>query len=85
MIILRILKKIREGKLDPKNVSVLYVDPIDDSESQILELRIDENGEFQYVDQRSTTHNDWEWITQCHKNLRATIALYATPICPRLH
>ena len=48
LIILRIQRRIREGKLDPSDVSVLYVDPsLDGTEgSSIIQLRLDENGDF---------------------------------------
>ena len=48
LIILRIQRRIREGKLDPSDVSVLYVDPSPDGMegSSIIQLRLDENGDF---------------------------------------
>ena len=48
LLIRRILKRIREGKISNKDVSVLYVEPaISKKQSaEILELRIDEDGEF---------------------------------------
>ena len=48
LIILRIQRRIREGKLDPSDVSVLYVDPNPDGMkgSSITQLRLDENGDF---------------------------------------
>ena len=47
LIILRIQRYIREGKLDPSDVSVLYVDPnAEDTEgSKVVQLRLDENGD----------------------------------------
>jgi predicted ATPase len=45
-IILRVLKRIREGSVNPSNVSVLYVNPIKDFGSEILRLRIDAMGKF---------------------------------------
>ena len=47
-LILRIQRRIREGKLDPSAVSVLYVDPdpTGESGSTITPLRLDENGDF---------------------------------------
>ena len=48
LLILRIQRRIREGKLDPSAVSVLYVDPdpTGESGSTITPLRLDENGDF---------------------------------------
>ena len=48
LLILRIQRRIREGKLDPSAVSVLYVDPDPtvESGSTITPLRLDENGDF---------------------------------------
>ena len=48
LLILRIQRRIREGALDPSNVSVLYVDPdpAAESGSRIARLRLDENGDF---------------------------------------
>ena len=48
LLILRILRRIRERKLEPSDVSVLYVNPnADDTEgSTITQLRLDENGDF---------------------------------------
>ncbi len=48
LLILRIQRRIREGKLDPSAVSVLYVDPNPEGESgsTITPLRLDENGDF---------------------------------------
>ena len=48
LLILRIQRRIREGKLDPSAVSVLYVgpDPTGESGSTITRLRLDENGDF---------------------------------------
>ena len=45
-IILRVLKRIREGSVDPSKVSVLYVNPVKDFGSEILRLRIDPKGKF---------------------------------------
>ena len=48
LLILRLQRRIREGKISPDDVSVLYVDPNDDSVegSAIIKLRLDENGDF---------------------------------------
>ena len=48
LLILRIQRRVREGKLDPSAVSVLYVDPdaTGRSGSTITALRLDENGDF---------------------------------------
>ena len=49
LLVLRLQRRIREGKLDPSAVSVLYVDPDRTSGaggSKITPLRLDENGDF---------------------------------------
>ena len=48
LLIRRVLKRIREGKLKPEDVSVLYVEPAKDNKgsAKILELRIDKDGEL---------------------------------------
>ena len=48
LLILRLQRRIREGKIKPEDISVLYVDPNDESTegSAILQLRIDEEGDF---------------------------------------
>ncbi|MDE0082163.1 MAG: DUF3696 domain-containing protein [Gammaproteobacteria bacterium] len=48
LLVLRIQRRIREGKLDPSTVSVLYVDsdPTGEGGSTITPLRLDENGDF---------------------------------------
>ena len=48
LIILRIQRRIREGKLNHSDVSVLYVDPnaSDTEGSSIAQLRLNENGDF---------------------------------------
>jgi hypothetical protein len=43
---LRLQRRIREKKISHHDVSVLYVDPRGDRGSTILELRLDEDGEF---------------------------------------
>ena len=45
-LILRLQRRIREGKVSNRDVSVLYVDPRDERGSSINELRLDEDGEF---------------------------------------
>jgi predicted ATPase len=45
-LILRLQRRIREGKLDPSAVSVLYVQPAGRNGAEILRLRIDASGEF---------------------------------------
>lgn len=45
-LILRIQRRIREGKLSPADVSVLYVDPKASKGSVVEEIRLDEHGEF---------------------------------------
>ena len=49
LLITRIQRRIREGKIGTDDISVLYVDPSDDNEvegSAILRLKMDENGDF---------------------------------------
>ena len=46
LLVRRIPRRIKECTLSPDDVSVLYVDPISSQESRIVELRIDETGEF---------------------------------------
>ena len=48
LLILRIQRRIRERKLEPSDVSVLYVDPNTDETrgTTITQLRLDENGDF---------------------------------------
>jgi hypothetical protein len=43
---MRIQRRIREKRLLPSDVSVLYVEPSGEQGSQIKELRLDESGEF---------------------------------------
>jgi len=45
-LIMRIQRRIREKRLSPSDVSVLYVAPMGESGSQVRELRLDESGEF---------------------------------------
>jgi predicted ATPase len=45
-LMLRLQRRIREGKLDPAAVSVLYVRPAGRNGAEILRLRLDEAGEF---------------------------------------
>ncbi|MDC0992038.1 DUF3696 domain-containing protein [bacterium] len=44
-LVLRILRRIREGRISPDQVSILYVDRVD-GESTVKRLHIDEEGEF---------------------------------------
>ena len=49
LLITRLQRRIREGKISPDDISVLYVDPSDDNGvegSAILQLKMDENGDF---------------------------------------
>ena len=48
LLILRLQRRIREGKIKPEDISVLYIDPNDESVegSAIISLRIDKNGDF---------------------------------------
>ncbi len=45
-LILRILRRIREGRLRPDDLSVLFVEPLPGRASRIVELRVDEEGDF---------------------------------------
>ncbi|MGD0962016.1 MAG: AAA family ATPase [Methylomonas sp.] len=44
-LLLRIMRRIREGKLNPSDVSVVYVDP-NQPGSRLYELRLDAEGDF---------------------------------------
>lgn len=44
-IILRLMRRIREGTLNPEDVCVIYVDPLSQG-SKVIELRIDDDGDF---------------------------------------
>ncbi len=51
LLITRLLRRIREGTLDPTDVSAFYIAPVltkngKSSGSDIIELRIDQNGQF---------------------------------------
>ena len=46
LLILRLQRRIREGIISHKDVSVLYVDPQDDGGSTIRRLELDEDGTF---------------------------------------
>ena len=46
LLVRRLQRRIREGTLAPDQVSILYVDPISSQSSRIMELRLDEAGEF---------------------------------------
>lgn len=45
-LILRILRRIREGNLRPDDIAVLYVEPLQGRGSRMVELRVDEDGDF---------------------------------------
>lgn len=45
-LMLRIQKRIREGAIRSKDVAVVFVEPMGDSGSRILNLRLDESGNF---------------------------------------
>jgi predicted ATPase len=45
-LVLRLQRRIREGSLSPKDVSILYVNPLGDQGSVIKELELDEEGDF---------------------------------------
>jgi hypothetical protein len=44
-LILRLMRRIREGKIKPDDVGVIFVEPLSKG-SRFLELRIDEDGDF---------------------------------------
>ncbi|HET7238715.1 MAG TPA: DUF3696 domain-containing protein, partial [Terrimicrobiaceae bacterium] len=44
-LILRLLRRMREGKLSADDISVLYVQPVG-AGSQVLQIRVDEDGDF---------------------------------------
>lgn len=44
-LILRLMRRIREGKIRPEDVGVVYVEPLNRG-SRVLELRLDEDGDF---------------------------------------
>jgi hypothetical protein len=44
-LILRLMRRIREGKISPEDVGVVFVDPLARG-SRFIELRIDEDGDF---------------------------------------
>jgi hypothetical protein len=46
VLMLRLQRRIAEGKIDPDKVSVLYVNPIQDVGAEIQELRVGRSGEF---------------------------------------
>lgn len=46
LLVLRLQRRIREGIISHKDVSVLYVDPQDDGGSEIRRLELDEDGTF---------------------------------------
>lgn len=46
MLVRRLQRRIREGKISNNDVSVLYVDPQDDGSSTIQRLDLDEDGRF---------------------------------------
>jgi hypothetical protein len=45
-LMIRLQRRIREKVISNKDVCVLYVEPIGDRGSQVVELRLDEHGEF---------------------------------------
>ena len=44
-LILRLMRRVREGKIRSDDVSVVYVEPLSKG-SSFVELRIDEDGDF---------------------------------------
>lgn len=45
-MVLRLLRRIREGKLKPDDLSVLFIEPLPGRGSRVVELRVDEDGDF---------------------------------------
>jgi len=45
-LMLRILRRIREGSLDPDDVHVLYIDQLPDGTSKVVNLPIHPSGDF---------------------------------------
>lgn len=45
-LVLRLLRRIREKKLRPEHLAVLFVEPLPDRGSRVVELRVDEEGDF---------------------------------------
>ena len=45
-LILRVLRRIRQGKISPDDVSVVYVESTEDGEAKIHDLPISQDGEF---------------------------------------
>lgn len=45
-LLLRLLRRVREGTLAASDLEVVYVDPAPEGGSRVIRLRIDENGEF---------------------------------------
>ena len=45
-LMLRLQRRIRQKKIKPEDVSVLYVNPVKDEGSVIMELELDEQGRF---------------------------------------
>lgn len=45
-LILRLLRRLREGKLRSDDLGVLFVEPLPERGSRIIELRVDEDGDF---------------------------------------
>lgn len=45
-LILRLLRRVREGKLKPEDLCVLYVEPLKGQGSRVTQLSIDEDGDF---------------------------------------
>ena len=46
MLMMRLKRRIRDGQLDPSDVSVIYVDANNTNGSTVQQLRLDEDGEF---------------------------------------
>lgn len=45
-LVLRLLRRVREGRIRPDDISILFVEPLPDRGSRIVELHIDEDGDF---------------------------------------
>jgi hypothetical protein len=45
-LILRLQRRIREGKIRPEDIGVIFVEPLSDRGSRVVELSVDEDGDF---------------------------------------
>jgi hypothetical protein len=45
-LVLRLLRRIREGKLRPDDLCVLFIEPLPGRGSRVIELKVDDDGDF---------------------------------------